>query len=212
MDFLGDDFWIISRIQRYLVRQWVHAASVVWGRARRRQRQWPFVAVLLVDGDTVVFGCNSGFWTAPSLSPVRKPCASGPCWSFSTTSSSLVSGLSQPAGCRLLASCSWTLTWIVVSGLDVYSGMVGYLVLMVTLVDVSRAVQYAWDVYRDELAVVPPGVVDALRGAVSRLWVDDFWSIWSKGAEAGLFRAYCRAGGPTAAGSPALSGRSTANS
>ena len=74
------------------VRQWVHAASVVWGRARRRQRQWPFVVVLLIDGDTVVFGCNSGFWTAPSLSPVRKPCASGPCWAFSTTGYSMVSG------------------------------------------------------------------------------------------------------------------------
>ena len=33
---------------------------------------------------------------------------------------------------------------------------------------VSRAVQDAWDVYRDELGVVPPGVVLALRDAVSR--------------------------------------------
>ena len=82
----------------------VHAASVVWGRARRRQRQWPFVVVLLADGDMVVFGCNSGFWTAPSLSPVRKPCASGPCWAFSTTGSLMVSGPSQLAGCRLAFS------------------------------------------------------------------------------------------------------------
>ena len=71
----------------------------------------------------------------------------------------------------------------------------------------SRAVQDAWDVYRDELGVVPPEVVDALRDAVSRSSVDDFWSMWSKNAEAGFFRAHCRAGGPTAAGSPALVGR-----
>ena len=30
--------------------------------------------------------------------------------------------------------------------------------------------------------------------------MDGFWITWSKGAEEGLFRAYCRAGGPTAAG------------
>ena len=40
---------------------------------------------------------------------------------------------------------------------------------------------------RDELGVVPPAVVLALRDAVSRSSVDDFWSIWSKNAEAGLF-------------------------
>ena len=28
--------------------------------------------------------------------------------------------------------------------------------------------------------------------------MDEFWSVWSEGAEAGLFQAYCRAGGPTA--------------
>ena len=67
--------------------------------------------------------------------------------------------------------------------------------------------------YRDELGVVPPEVVDALRSAVSRSSVDDFWSIWSKSAEAVLFWAYCRAGGPTAAGQPCLFGkRSTTNS
>ena len=37
--------------------------------------------------------------------------------------------------------------------------------------------------------------------------MDDFWTIWSKSAEAGLFRAYCRAGGPTEAGSSAFLGR-----
>ena len=47
----------------------------------------------------------------------------------------------------------------------------------------------------------------AVRGAVSRSSVDDFWSIWSRGAEEGLFRAYSRAGGPTVAGSSAFLGR-----
>ena len=40
---------------------------------------------------------------------------------------------------------------------------------------VSRAVEDAWDVYGDELAVVSPDVVLALKTSV-----DDFWSIWSK--------------------------------
>ena len=51
----------------------------------------------------------------------------------------------------------------------------------------SRIVQDVWDVYRDVLGVVPDDVVLALRDAVSRSSVDDFWSIWSKNAEAGLF-------------------------
>ena len=58
--------------------------------------------------------------------------------------------------------------------------------------------------YRDELGVVPPDVVLALRDAVSRSCVDDFWTISSKSAEAGLFGTYCRAGGPTEAGSSAF--------
>ena len=37
--------------------------------------------------------------------------------------------------------------------------------------------------------------------------VDDFWSIWSKNAEAGLFRAYALAGGPINTGSSAFIGR-----
>ena len=58
------------------------------------------------------------------------------------------------------------------------------------------------------LGTVPGDVVLALRDAVSRSAVDDFWSIWSKSAEAGfLFRAYALAGGPTAAGSSAFLGR-----
>ena len=53
----------------------------------------------------------------------------------------------------------------------------------------SRNVQDVWDVYRDVLGVVPEEVVRALRDAASRSSVDDFWVIWSKNAEAGLFRA-----------------------
>ena len=57
------------------------------------------------------------------------------------------------------------------------------------------------------LGVVPDDVVLALRDAASRSDVDDFWSIWSKNAEAGLFMAYALAGGPIAAGSSAFLGR-----
>ena len=60
---------------------------------------------------------------------------------------------------------------------------------------------------RDVLGTVPEEVVFALRGAVSGSSVDDFWSIWSRSAEDGLFRAYSRAGGPTVAGSSAFLGR-----
>ena len=71
----------------------------------------------------------------------------------------------------------------------------------------SRIVQDVWDVYRDVLGVVPDDVVLALRDAVSRSSVDDFWSIWSRNAEEGLFRAYSQAGGPTEAGNSAFLGR-----
>ena len=43
----------------------------------------------------------------------------------------------------------------------------------------SRLVQDVWDVYREELGVVPNDVVLALRDAVSRSAVDDFRSFWS---------------------------------
>ena len=69
----------------------------------------------------------------------------------------------------------------------------------------TRVVQDVWDVYRDELGVVPEEFVLALRNAVSMSSVDDFWSVWSRNAEAGLFRAYSLAGGPTEAGSAAFS-------
>ena len=55
--------------------------------------------------------------------------------------------------------------------------------------------------------MVPEDVVLALRDAVSRSSVDDFWSVWSSNAEAGLFRTYSLAGGPTDAGSSAFLGR-----
>ena len=71
----------------------------------------------------------------------------------------------------------------------------------------ARVVQDVWDVYRDELGVVPAEVVLALRDAASRTSVGDFWSIWSRSAEEGLFRAYSRAGGPTEAGSSTFLGR-----
>ena len=71
----------------------------------------------------------------------------------------------------------------------------------------SRIVQNVWDIYRMSSRWFLKGVVLALRDAVSRSAVDDFWSIWSKNAEAGLFRAYALAGGPIAAGSSAFLGR-----
>ena len=71
----------------------------------------------------------------------------------------------------------------------------------------TRVVQDVWDVQRDEFGVVPEEVILALRDAVSRSSVDDFWSIWSRSAELGLFRAYSQAGGPTEAGSSAFLGR-----
>ena len=46
-----------------------------------------------------------------------------------------------------------------------------------------------WNVYRDKLGVVLADVVLALGDAVSRASVGIFWSIWSRNAEAGLFRA-----------------------
>ena len=67
----------------------------------------------------------------------------------------------------------------------------------------TRVVQDVWDVHRDELGVVPEEVVMA----ASRSSVDDFWTIWSRNAELGLFRAYFKAGGPVVAGSSAFLGR-----
>ena len=63
----------------------------------------------------------------------------------------------------------------------------------------TRVVQDVW--------VVPEDVILALRDAVTRSSVDDFWSIWNSSAEAGIFRAYSLAGGPFFAGSSAFLGR-----
>ena len=71
----------------------------------------------------------------------------------------------------------------------------------------TRAAQDIWDVYRDELGVVPEEVVLALGNAVSRSSVDDFGAIWCQSAEEGLLRAYSEAGGPTEAGNSAFLGR-----
>ena len=71
----------------------------------------------------------------------------------------------------------------------------------------TRVVQDVWGIYRDVLGAVPEEIVLALQDAVSRSSVDDFWSIWSRSAEEGLFRAYSQAGGPTVAGSSAFLGR-----
>ena len=71
----------------------------------------------------------------------------------------------------------------------------------------TRVVQDVWDIYRDVLGAFPEEVVLALRDAVSGSSVDDFWSIWSRGAEEVLFRAYSQAEGPAVAGSSAFLGR-----
>ena len=54
------------------------------------------------------------------------------------------------------------------------------------------------------LGFVPPDVVPALRDAVPGLVLMICGPIWSKSAEAGLFSACCRAGGPAEAGSSAF--------
>ena len=71
----------------------------------------------------------------------------------------------------------------------------------------TRVVQDVWDVYRDELGVVPEEVVMALRDAVSRCSVDDVGTIWIRNAELGLFRAFSKVGGPVVVGSSAFLGR-----
>ena len=100
-----------------------------------------------------------------------------------------LAGVSCPVACRPL----WPACWLDTPDRSSSSS--------------SRIVQDVWDVHRDVLGVVPDDVVLALRDAASRSAVGDFWSIWSKNAEAGLFRAYALAGGPTAAGSSAFLGR-----
>ena len=69
-----------------------------------------------------------------------------------------------------------------------------------TLLTVSRAVQEGMNLGLYLLVL-------CLLLGVSKSSVDDFWSIWGKSVEAGLFGAYCRAGGPTAVVSSAFIGR-----
>ena len=52
----------------------------------------------------------------------------------------------------------------------------------------TRVVQDVWDAHRGELGAAPDEAVPAPRGAASRSSVDDFWTIWRRNAEAGLFR------------------------
>ena len=54
---------------------------------------------------------------------------------------------------------------------------------------------------------MPRGLFLRLREAHDRASVDDFWDVWSAGAEEGLFRAYWRAGGPVAGGAQRYLGR-----
>ena len=54
---------------------------------------------------------------------------------------------------------------------------------------------------------VPHDLFLRLREAYDCASVDDFWDVWSAGAEEGLFRAYCRAGGPVAGGAQRYLGR-----
>ena len=56
------------------------------------------------------------------------------------------------------------------------------------------------EVYGAELLGVPHDLFLRLREAYDCASVDDFWDVWSAGAEEGLFRAYCRAGGRVAGG------------
>ena len=70
-----------------------------------------------------------------------------------------------------------------------------------------RAVQDAWDVKREELGVVPPDMVLALRDAFDMSDVDDFLDCLEQECRGrSLFGAYSGAGGPTAAGSAAFFG------
>ena len=73
----------------------------------------------------------------------------------------------------------------------------------------SGVVQDIWDVNREELETVPRDLVVALRSAFDTSFVDEFWKVWSAGAEAGLLRAYRRAGGPVSSGLQAFIGRGT---
>ena len=48
----------------------------------------------------------------------------------------------------------------------------------------SKVVQDIRDIYNEELGVVLPGIILALKAAFEANSVDDFWEIWSAGGEA----------------------------
>ena len=79
-----------------------------------------------------------------------------------------VDGWSVEVSCSVISQPLWPACWIDTPDRSSSS--------------VSRTVQDAWDVYRDEFGVVPPGVVLALRDAAFRSSVDDFWSCLRVGA------------------------------
>ena len=57
-------------------------------------------------------------------------------------------------------------------------------------------VQGIGDIYREELGTVPPDLILALRSAFDMICVDEFWKVWSAGAEAGLLRLLSAGGRP----------------
>ena len=67
----------------------------------------------------------------------------------------------------------------------------------------AKVVQDIWD----DLGTVPPNLIQALWSAFDRNRVDEFWNVWSAGAEAGLLRSYQRSGGTVTAGERAFCGR-----
>ena len=93
---------------------------------------------------------------------------------FSVLARSCIDAWMADVACPIVCQPVWPACWV--DTLDRSSS------------SATRVVQDVWDVYRDELGVVPQDVVLALRDAVSRSSVDDFWTIWSQSAEAGLFR------------------------
>ena len=71
----------------------------------------------------------------------------------------------------------------------------------------SKVVQDVWDICKEELGTVPPDLILALRSPSYANSVDQFWSVWSAGAEAGLLGAYRRAGGLVTSGVLAFLGQ-----
>ena len=60
----------------------------------------------------------------------------------------------------------------------------------------SNEVQYIWDVYIQEVGIVPFEVRGKLIQLCNSSDVDSSWLLWSREAEASLARAYLAAGGP----------------